>query len=132
MLDDGSLEIVASLRNGDFNNIRVVSDKGSCQSDTVPYDNALNYRSGNVDIVAFGGAKADSIGALVARSIDIPVRLEYVGGKGVAGSIQLSHDQKEMIAATWRIVDMHRNLNRTERMLPLYNEKIRVLKSRLD
>lgn len=123
MTESESFELVASLSGGTFNRITVSAGNASATSATVEWDQALNYRSGNLNTVAFGGKEADEIGRIVAEASGSPVSVTYSGGKG-GRTVTLKKDAAEMIAATWRLTDRHRSVKRMERSLPLYARKI--------
>lgn len=131
VLNNERIEIVASLMGAAFDRIEVVAGNKTVSSKIVPYDGALNYRSGNVEIVAFTEASADSVAEFIAKNYSDALELRYYG-RTLSGKIKLSDSQIKMIVATWRLVSTHAELNRMERSLPLYNEKIRILKAHIN
>lgn len=121
------LELVAALKGGTFEHLTVSSpDEGECQTDVVPYDQALNYRADGLNTVAFTGARADSVAQLIALAAPGTVTVGY--GRT---SAKLPTDQQAMIAKTWRLYDAHRRAQRLEKTLPLLNEKVRILENRI-
>lgn len=121
------LELIAVLKGGTFEHLTVSSpDMGERQTDVVPYDQALNYRAGGLNTVAFTGARADSVAQLIAEAAPGTVTVGY--GKSFAN---LAADQQAMIARTWKLYDAHRRAQQLERSLPILNEKIKILEARL-
>lgn len=121
------LELIAVLKGGTFERLTVSSpDMGERETDAVPYDQALNYRAGGLNTVAFTGARADSVAQLIAEAAPGTVTVEY--GKT---SAKLASDQQAMIAQTWKLYDAHRRAQRLERSLPILNEKVKILEARL-
>lgn len=127
MTENEALELVAALQGGTFEQIRATGSAGSATSARVPYDQALNYRAGGLNTVAFTGAAADSVGAVIAQSAG-DVQIEYIGSKTITR--RLSPAEKEMIAATWRLTDARKRSAYLERLLPLLRERIKIYEQR--
>lgn len=123
--EDESLELVAALSNATFESIRIDAGSQSATSQRVPHDQALNYRAGSLNTVAFSGPKADSVAMVVAMNPDADAIVTFFGNQK-SGIHKLTAAEKEMIAATWRLSDTHKRANRLERELPLINEKIKI------
>lgn len=127
MTENEDLEIVAALSGGTFDRLRAIGSGGSAQTARVPHDQALNYRAGGLNTVAFSGAAADSVGAIIAASSS-PVEIQFMGGSG--GKHRLSAAEQEMIAATWRLTDARKRTSHLERLLPLLRERIKIYEQR--
>lgn len=129
--EGGGLELIATLAGGTFDRIAVTSGGETAQSETVPHDQALNYRAGNLTRVCFTGGKADTIGALIAARPDADVLVAYTDGKP-AKEVRLPADQRAMVASTWRLYDAQRRLRAKEMQLPRLNGKINACRRLLD
>ncbi len=123
MKDDENLELIAALRGGTFTEIDVAAGGEHARSETMPYDKALNYRSGNLNTVAFSGGKADTIAMLIAGNPNVEVIVTFSG----KNSHKLTAGEKEMIGATYRLVAANKESKRLQRILPVAQEKIRVM-----
>lgn len=123
--ENEDLELVAALSGATFESIRIDAGGQSATSQSVPYDQALNYRAGSLNTVAFSGPKADSVAMIVAINPQADATLSYLGARK-SGTHRLTAAEKEMIAATWRLCNTHKRANRLERELPLINEKIKI------
>lgn len=114
-------ELIAVLRGGNFNQISVLSGDTVISSDVVPYDQALNYRTGGLNTVAFSGIKADSIGRFISTHENKTVTVRFLPS---SSTLKLSGEQLVMIAVTWRMYSTQKNVERMERSLPLMHKKI--------
>lgn len=126
------LELIAAKTSSPFDAITVKSGDHSATSATVPHDQALNYRSGNLTTVMFNGAQADAVAKLIADNELNPVTVIYLQGGKPTGSIQLSDGQKKMVAATYLFYSKRSHLTKLERELPMLHQKINILRKHLD
>jgi len=129
--EDERFELLATLTGAVFNEIAATSDGVSVSSDVVPHDQALNYRAGNLNKVCFSGEKADSVGALIADHESATVTVAFINGNRT-GSLQLPNDQKQMIAATWRLYSMQKKAHSLEKEMPRLSGKISACRRMLD
>ncbi len=97
------------------------------ESNTVPHDQALNYRAGGLNTVAFFGAQADSVAQFIASHAAQEVELSYLEN-GVSGRLRIPSDAKSMIAETWQLYSSRREMEQLERTLPLLNARIATLR----
>lgn len=125
VLESGELELVAALNGGRFKALAVNAGGDQAQTAEVPFDQALNYRAGNLNTVAFSGGKADTVAMTVAMHPAADVTVSFLNGGKVA-SHKLTAPEKEMIAATWRLTDTYRRARLLERELPLIQQKIMI------
>lgn len=132
MMNNEQAELVAALSGHRFNAIRISCDGQSVTSSTVPADQALNYTSGGLTTVAFTGAGADSICALVAGHASGPVTIEYLQDGAVARSLPLTPDQKEWLAGTWAVCGAHKEARFLEKRMLTDSRKIELLRITLD
>ena len=128
--ESGAFELVATLKSGSFDRIAVSSNGESRESDVVAYDKALNSRIGGTSIVAFKGAKADSIGELIHLNSSGDIVVAFKGGKG--GAAKLDKQQKSMIARTWEYYNTMREIDRLQRQSLLLNEKCKIIETRIN
>ena len=129
--EDERFELIATLSGTHFNQIAVSSDGETVSSDIVPHDQALNYRAGNLDRVCFTGDKADSIGMLIAQHESSAITTAFLEEKRTAG-FQLPADQKQMVAATWRLYDMQKKAHLLEKEIPRLSGKISACRRIMD
>ena len=129
--EDEHFELIATLTGAHFNEIGVTAAGETRSSEVVPHDQALNYRAGNLNTVCFSGAKADSIGQLVALNSTAEVTVVYLDGKKT-GSLNLPSDEKQMIARTYELYSAQRNLHNLEKELPRLSGKIAACRRMLD
>lgn len=123
-------EVIAALKGGNFSSIRISTPDGrSVTSVTVPYDQALNYRAGGLNTVAFSGESADSIVSFVADNPDVSLTVEYLNPGSVAKAA-VSNADRETLLETGRLVEVRRRLHRAETEIPMLSRKIQRLKSR--
>ena len=123
-------EIIAALKSGNFSAIRISAPDGaSVTSATVPYDQALNYRAGGLNTVAFTGAQADSLLRFVASHGSKPLTVEYLNPQKVT-SAKIAGQQLETLTATAHLLEAREELHRAEISLPALSRKIQRLKSR--
>ncbi len=123
--ESGEMELVAALKGGRFKALAVEAGEDRAQTADVPFDQALNYRAGNLNTVAFTGGKADTVAMTVANNRGADVTVTFLDGGKVAAH-KLTGAEKEMIAATWRLTDTYRRARLLERELPLIQQKIMI------
>lgn len=125
VLESGELELVAALNGGRFKALSVEAGSDQARTADVPFDQALNYRAGNLNTVAFSGGKTDTVAMTVAMNPDVDVTVTFLDGSKVA-THKLTAPEKEMIATTWRLTDAYRRARLLERELPLIQQKIMI------
>lgn len=123
--ESGEMELIAALNGGRFKSLVVDAGGDNARTAEVPFDQALNYKAGNLNTVAFTGGKADTVAMTVAMHPDADVMVTFLNGSKVA-SHKLTGPEKEMIAATWRLTDTYRRARLLERELPLIQQKIMI------
>lgn len=124
-------ELIATLTGAHFNEIGLSAGDNTVSSDVVPHDQALNYRAGNLNTVCFSGERADSLGAFIANSSDEKITVSYLEGKRT-GSLTLPNDEKQMIAATWRLYSQQKAAHKLEKELPRLAGKISACRRMLE
>ena len=122
-------EIIAALKGGNFSAIRLVSGGESVESATVPYDQALNYRAGNLNTVAFTGKEVADLLEFVNKHEADKISLEYLNPNAVR-SVYISDNEKVALTATCRLFEARRELRQTESSIPVISRKIQRLSER--
>ncbi len=121
-------EVIAALKGGEFSAIRLVAPGGSSvTSQTVPYDQALNYRAGGLNTVAFTGQQADTLLRFAAEHSADPLTLEFLNPSKVA-AITLNELQQQTLVETGRLLESREELHRAEASIPALSRKIQRLK----
>lgn len=121
--EDERFELIATLTGGQFNEIGVTAAGETVASEVVPHDQALNYRSGNLNTVCFYGTKADSVGQFISTHSTDEITVVYLNGNKT-GSLRLPSDEKQMVARTWELYAAQKNLHSLEKELPRLSGKI--------
>lgn len=127
IMENEGLELVAALSGGVFSRIRVSAGGESVESESVPYDQALNYRAQGLNTVAFTGGKADSVAAFVSEHLGEKIELAFLES-GVSGRMILPEANCNMIAETWKLYSTRQEVGRLEKQLPLINARISALR----
>lgn len=122
-------EIIAALKGGNFTAIRLLSNGSSIESPKVPYDQALNYRAGGLNTVAFTGSEVIKMLDFINSHAEDKIRIEYLNPEAVK-SIMLSDNDRRALIATCRLVNARQKLQKTESLIPVISGKIQRLKER--
>lgn len=131
--ENEQLELIATLKGATFDAIEAVGPESSAASDIVPHDQALNYRREGLTSVMFSGAKADSIGMLIANNELNNIKIVYLEGGGkTKGNWQMPQEFKNMVARTWALASARKELRSLERRVIMLREKINLLRTHLD
>jgi hypothetical protein len=93
----------------------------------VPHDQGLNYRSGNLNTVLFSGPEADSIGMFVAKDPSRSITVAY-GNR----SERLQPSDAQMIAETWTLAKMRKDIRRMELSIPVISKKIDACRRKME
>ncbi len=125
-----SPEVIAALSGGNFSAIRLSVPSGeSVESQTVPYDQALNYRAGGLNTVAFTGGSADSLLNFAFSHPDEEMTLTYLN-PGEVRKIKIAAKDRKVLESTMRLVKSRKDLRQAEAEIPALSRKIQRLKSR--
>lgn len=131
--ENEQLELIATLKGSTFDAIEAVGPTSSAVSATVPHDQALNYRREGLTSVMFSGAKADSIGQLIANNELNNIKIVYLEGNGkTKGNWQMPQEFKNMVARTYALASARKELRSLERRVVMLREKINLLRAHLD
>lgn len=124
-------EIVAALDGSTFTSLEAVTNDGKkAYSDTIKWDQALNYRVGTLNIVSFQGKANDDIAELIANSHD-QVTIVYKNPAS-AGSIRLTPETQHKFRETWLLYRTQKDVEHLEHTVPLLSRKIDILRSKID
>lgn len=131
LTEQNSLELIATLSGGEFDQISVSSDGEELKSAVVKYDQALNYRYNNLNTVCFSGGACDSIAELIYGYKGSKIKLDFLNGKSPK-HIDIPGDEKEMIAKTWELYDAQREVRKLEKDIWVSSKKIDTYRTMLD
>lgn len=126
------MEVLASLAGGSFDRIEVIAGENRYTTPAVPHDQALNYRDGSTNVVAWSGAPADTVGHLITDNAGSPVTINYYEGPRRTGSLNLDQQTRDRMASTWALYDTRRRSGALERALPMLTRKLESMQSRID
>lgn len=113
MLEDGSIELIATSTSAPFTSISLSSGGDSANTASVSPGSGLNYTVGGVTRVAFAGADARSLCDFAARHEGSLLTLTF-HGKGTQ-TLTLSAEQCAMLSLMARATDTKERLDRLER-----------------
>lgn len=113
MLEDGTVEIVATNTSIPFVSITLSADGESVKSDDVQRGSDLNYTVGNTTRAAFMGEDAQRLCDFASRHVDGSVTLSFNGAK--SQRIVLSQRQKGMLAIFSRVISAKQQLDSLQR-----------------
>lgn len=122
---DEDLELIAQLKGGTFDRIAVSSGDSRVESETVPNDQALNFRHSGYTTVCFASGAADTVARFVADHSGDPLTLIYLN-PSATGTLKLTPDQINMLTATWRLYSARREVGRLEKQIPAYSRRIDI------
>lgn len=123
------LELVAAYAGAPFDAIRIESPgKGAAQTPSVPHDQALNYRNGNMTTVAFGGKQIDSL-AYMLSEISSPVIVVYTEKGRQVGTTTLSAPQTEALRLAAELASTRRSTLLAEKRLQILSRKMQILEN---
>lgn len=126
------LELIATLKGKTFDRIEVRTPEETLASETVPYDQALNYRRDGLTTVMFSGTRADSIARIIAENELNQVQVIYLEGDGTRGEWTIPQDFKKMITTTSLFASARREQIMLEAKVRMLHEKIKLLRAHID
>lgn len=127
-----NFELVAALVGGTFTKLNVATAAGTVATSSVPFDQALNYRTGGINTVLFSDSLAYEVGRLVnkARENGDAVKVTYLGGSNK--TIALSPTDVDVIARTWRLAATRKYIRDLEHRLPIMSKKIDLCRRKME
>ena len=117
------IELIATLAGGTFNRIGVGVENIEIFSETVPHDQAFNYRHQSYNTVFFSGGKADTIAQYIARNKDKKITLEFLENS-IKKNFIIPEDEKKMIAETWNLYEEQMQSTSLQKELWICSRKI--------
>lgn len=124
-------EVIACLKGGNFTSIVISTSAGtSVSSEAVPYDQALNYRAGGLNTVAFIGAQADTLLSFVEAHQNEPLTVTFMNPQKT-GHVIVSEAQLRTLRATASLNAARKRLRQAEAEVPALSRKIQRIKERL-
>jgi len=122
------IELVAALSKGVFDRIRIQTPDASAETETVPNDQALNYRRDGLTTVMFSGEKAAEAAALVADNELNPVMVVFLNGGKETGRWKLPENYAKMISMTSLLYSTRTDQKKMEREAVVLGEKLKLLR----
>ncbi|MDE6296418.1 MAG: hypothetical protein K2L89_01095 [Muribaculaceae bacterium] len=122
------LELVAALKGGEFDRIRVSAPSVTAESDVVKYDQALNYRANGLNTVLFTGAQADSVAQLISENELNPIMVTFLNGGKSVGTWKMHNDNVKMITMTYLLYSSNKEHKRLEQESLKLGEKLKLLR----
>lgn len=123
LTESNTLELLATLSGGTFNQIKISADGDEIMSNVVKHDQALNYRQNNLNTVCFSGEATDSIAEFIYGYRIYKIKLDFIEG-GVEKSFDIPDDQKTMIAKTWELYESQFESRKLEKEIWISSRKI--------
>lgn len=125
--ENEKLELIATLAGSTFNRLGIGVGTSEAFSETVPHDQAFNYRHERFNTVYFSGGKADTIAEYIASHVKDKLNLEFIEGNRKK-NFTLPSDEKEMIAKTWELYHNQRETKQYQKELWLCSKKIETFR----
>lgn len=122
------LELVAVLKGGEFDRIRVNVPSETAETAAVPFDQALNYRQSGLNTVLFTGPEADSVARLIADNELNPITVTFLNGGKATGTWKMNHDNAKMITMTYLLYSATKDHKRLEQESLKLGEKLKLLR----
>lgn len=125
------LELIATLKGQNFNQLEIDSDNEIISSEIVPHDQALNYRYNGLNRVCFSGEKADSLAQFIAYNSSQKITLQFVDGQKSKKFI-IPDNEKDMIKKTFELYSIQKKIHILEKEQWISNKKIQTFRSLMD
>ena len=125
--ENEKFELIATLAGATFNRISV----GDFYSETVPHDQAFNYRHDRYNTVYFSSGKADTIGEYIYNHQGDKINLKFLEGSKEKNFI-IPNDEKEMISQTWNLYHSKLEAHELQKELWIASRKIEAFRRMLD
>ena len=129
--ENDKLELIATLGGSTFNKLGVGTGSTVFFSETVPHDQAFNYRHERFNTVYFSGGKADTIAEYIATHNNEKVVLDFIEGSK-KHSFTLPVDEKSMISQTWNLHSYQLKARELQKELFICSRKIDTFRRIMD
>lgn len=105
LTQDGGFYLISSLNGNPIKHTSVSLNTVSAKAATavVPYDDAINYRSGNSEMITFSSERCDTLGRFAVDNDNVRLTLIFHGKRDY--KTQLSAKETHAIADTYRMAD---------------------------
>lgn len=117
------LELIATLGGSTFNRLGVGTGNSVYFSETVPHDQAFNYRHERFNTVYFSGGKADTIAEYISNHRSEKLKLDFLEGNKKT-SFSLPAEEKSMISQTWNLYSSQLEAKKLQKELWICSKKI--------
>ena len=125
--ENEKLEMIATLGGATFNKIGVGEGSDVFFTETVPHDQAFNYRHERYNTVYFSGGKADTVAMFIYNHRnENPTIYFYEGNKKYP--YKLPSEQKSMISETWQLYEAQLNIRKLQKELWICSKKIETFR----
>lgn len=129
--ENEKLELIATLAGSTFNRIGVGIGASEFFTETVPHDQAFNFRHERFNTVYFSGGKADTItDFIVAHNAD-KVNMEFIEGDRKKNFL-IPQDEKNMINQTWKLYSSQVEAHKMQKELWMCSKKIEAFRRIMD
>lgn len=122
----GEFYLISSLDGHPVKHTSVTVSAGgeSASTETIPFDNARNYRSGSYETITFSSAKCDSLARFITARDNRPMKLTYNGSRTY--STNLTAKDAHRVADAWRWADAQRRQKEAAKKLELLRAKLQL------
>lgn len=129
--ENEKLELIATLAGSTFNRLGVGIGSPEFYSETVPHDQAFNFRHERFNTVYFTGGKADTIAEYIADHHPDRITLQFFEGKKKKDFI-IPNDEKDMIFQTWDLYSTKVEALKLQKELWINSRKIETFRRIMD
>ncbi|MCH5224090.1 MAG: hypothetical protein J1E82_08605 [Muribaculaceae bacterium] len=129
--EDEKLELIATLSGGTFNRITVSGSEGTISSQTVPHDQALNYRQSGYNTVCFIGNASDSVAQFIAQHKNERLTLNFLGGSQKKAFV-IPENEKDMIARSCNLLNVQQEQKQLQKELWITSRRLDVFQQKLE
>lgn len=127
------LELIAALSGGGhFDRIRVNAGNETAESSAVPYDQALNYRLTNLNIVCFSDSAANSCAKLIADHNGSDIKITFLNAGKQSGTFSYPQKSQSLMAETWNLFDTRCRIRQDEHRIPLLARKTAIITEKIE
>lgn len=121
--ENEKLELIATLAGATFNKLGVGTSGSEFLTETVPHDQAFNYRHERYNTVYFSGGKADTVAQYINLHLNDKINLQFIEGAKKVNFV-LPDSEKQMIAKTWQLYSQQNETKKLQKELWICSRKI--------
>lgn len=129
--ENEKLELIATLGGSTFNRLGIGSGSETFYSETVPHDQAFNYRHERFNTVYFAGGKADTIAEYISNHKLENLKLDFIEGSK-KNVFTLPIEEKNMISQTWDLYSSQLEARKMQKELWICSKKIETFRRIMD